>query len=499
MIDANRRTFLARAGGLAVAAAALPGWETVAAGSTGHAADAKLRALAREVKGKLIVSGGVGYRRAKLVYNARYNGSEPIAILYARNSADVKAAVLWGQKYGVRVIARSGGHSYAGYSTATGALVVDLTPMSAITVNRGARTVVIGAGARLIDIYYRLNNQGLTIPGGSCPTVGIGGLAQGGGIGLAARKWGTTSDNILSLSIITADGTYRVCTPTQHSDLFWACRGGGGGNFGVVTSFTFRVHPVTRAAFFNADWSWDQASEALSAWQSFGPSAPDELYSLISLSTGGSDGPQVGAYGEYLGSESQLRRVLAPLARAGASISTGSGSYYQMSLHFAGCGGGESLRKCRAFLPETFAAKSDYFAQPISSAGRSSLEHWINIRQNQSTGTGGVIFDAYGGAINRVKPEATAFVHRDQQFSAQYFAYWSGNESAPQSLAWMKDLYAAMAPHASGYAYQNYIDPNLTNWRHAYYGSNYDRLVEIKNPYDPDFFFRFRQAIGTPV
>jgi FAD/FMN-containing dehydrogenase len=497
VFEVDRRALLQRAGGVAIAATALPGWEAVGAGAAARGADARLRALAREVKGPLVVRGAAGYGRAKRVFNARYSGADPIAVLYAEGSADVSAAVRWAQRHGVRIVARSGGHSYAGYSTATGALVVDLTRMASIAVDRSSRTAVIGAGARLIDIYRRLNNQGLTIPGGSCSTVGISGLAQGGGVGLAARKWGTTADNIVSFAIVTADGRHRVCTPLQHADLFWACRGGGGGNFGIVTSFTLRVHPVTGASYFNADWPWSEASGAVAAWQAFAPGAPDDLYALISLSTGGGSGPQVGAFGQYFGSQRRLRRVLRPLARAGASITTGSASYYRLSLRWAGCAG-QSIQRCRAFVPEIFAAKSDYFSRPISPGGRATMKRWIDIRQGQGTGTGAIILDAYGGAINRVKPDATAFVHRDQLFSAQYLSYWFNGRSGPQSLSWIRSFHAAMRPYASGYAYQNYIDPDLASWRRAYYGSNYDRLVEVKRTYDPDRLFRFRQAIGTP-
>jgi FAD/FMN-containing dehydrogenase len=376
-------------------------------------------------------------------------------------------------------------------------LVIDLTDLDGIAVNQPARSAVVGAGARLIDVYARLANRGATIPAGSCPTVGVGGLALGGGVGFASRKLGTTADNVLSVQIVTADGRIRTCDRTTHADLYWACRGGGGGNFGVVTSFRFRIHPVTRASYFVITWPWSSIKDVVAAWQRFAPHAPDGLFSICRLATGATQ-PTVQAFGQFFGSEAKLRQLLAPLRDVpGGSLATGTSSYLDLMERWAGCltlefeechlAPGGSLARTR------FAAKSDYVAKRLPAAGIATLR--TRIEQRQGHGGGAAILDSYGGAINRVPLGATAFVHRHELFSIQYYAGIANAAGDAAALAWLRGFRSAMRPFASGFAYQNYIDADLVDWEHAYYGSNYPRLRLVKSKYDPDNVFRFRQSI----
>jgi FAD/FMN-containing dehydrogenase len=413
-----------------------------------------------------------------VVFNARYDRVHPLAVVQPLDAADVARTVAWARRHGVRLAARSGGHSYAGYSTTTG-VVADLRRLNAISVNTHARTATVGAGARLIDVVSTLARHGVAIPHGSCPTVGIGGLALGGGVGFASRAWGTTSDNVLALRLVTADGRIRNCSPHEHSDLYWACRGGGGGNFGVATSFTFRVHRVRNVSWFVADWPWSEVDAVVRAWSAFMPTAPDELFSICSLNAT----PHVEVFGQFLGTEAELGRVLAPLrAVAGISLRTGTSSYLGAQLRWAGCLG-RTTTACHTPHPTAFVAKSAYFDRPLPDAGLATLR-----RQLERPGAGSILLDSYGGALNRPAARATAFVHRNELFSAQYYANGT-------STAWVRAAYAAMKAYASGHAYQNYIDPDLADWRHAYYGKNLPRLVAIKHRYDPVRFFRFPQAI----
>ena len=183
-------------------------------------------------------------------------------------------AVQWAVSNGVPLRARSGGHSYAGFSTLSGGVQLDLRNLRGISVDTRNRTATIGAGSQLIDVYAALAAHGVTIPAGSCPSVGIAGHALGGGMGLAGRQFGLTTDNILSAQIVTADGRVRTASSKSNPDLYWALRGGGGGNFGVVTSLTLRVHPVPgTVAGFIVNWPWSQAANALAAWQAWAPHA----------------------------------------------------------------------------------------------------------------------------------------------------------------------------------------------------------------------------------
>jgi FAD/FMN-containing dehydrogenase len=486
------RRELARRGALAGAALAMPGWAAAEA-----MAPAPLGKLRRAVRGPVRTPPS----SSQLLYNERYGGIKPLAVLLAADAGDVQAAVRWAARNDVPITARSGGHGYAGYASARGGLVVDLRRLDRISVGSGRAT--IGPGAQLVDVYRKLAGAGATIPAGSCPSVGIGGHALGGGMGLAGRRFGLTCDNVASLRIVTADGRLVTADADTNPDLYWACRGGGGGNFGIVTSFQMRTHAVGSASWFFVSWPWASAGAALAAWQSLAPSTTSRLTSIFSLGTG-SGSPTVTALGQYFGSESQLRALVQPLRSvSGARFSSGTSGYFALQKRWAGCAT-ISTAACHTrgtepggTLPRArFAAKSDYVADPLSSAGRAALLGAIERRQNQGAGSGALLLDAYGGAINRVSADATAFVHRDVMFGIQELAYFS---SAGQSraLSWLQSTHAALGPYTTGAGYQNYIDPTLRSWQQAYYGANYDRLVEVKRRYDPDGLFTFAQAIGS--
>jgi FAD/FMN-containing dehydrogenase len=450
-----------------------------------------LRELRAAVRGPVVVPRG----SASLVYNTRFDGRRPDAVVQVRDTADVAAAVRWANRFDVRLVARSGGHSYAGYCSTGDGVVLDLSRLHGIRVSRGRATV--GPAAQLIDLQRALTRRGVTVPSGSCPTVGIGGLALGGGHGLAGRRFGLTSDNLLSARVVTADGRVRHVDADTNEDLYWACRGGGGGNFGVVTALTLRTHRAAAASYFFVSWPWSQASEAIVAWQRFAPHSPPALTSILSLSTtGGAGAPRVSALGQYFGGEAALRRLVRPLTRVGgASLRTGRSDYFTMVLRWAGCLDG-GLAACHRSTRSSFFAKSDYFDRPVGRRGRGRMIDWVERRQRTpSLGSGALLLDAYGGALNRPAADATAFVHRDMLFSIQYLAYFNGGAAGRASRRWINGVWRALRPHASGEAYQNYIDPDLDGWQRAYYGSNLARLREIKKQVDPDFRFRFPQAI----
>jgi FAD/FMN-containing dehydrogenase len=474
----GRREFLGDAVA-GVVALALPDGPPRAAALSRRAA----RALRSAVRGPVLFPRTPGYGARRLVYNTRFDGIRPDAVVQPLDTRDVQAVVRWAARFGVRVVPRSGGHSYAGYSTTADGVVVDLSRLRAIRVASGRATV--GAGAQLIDVYARLARRGLLVPAGSCPSVGIAGLALGGGHGLSGRRFGLTSDNLLAATIVTADGRARRVDADTGEDLYWACRGGGGGNFGIVTSLTLQAHRTRGGSWFFVGFPWSQASEALAAWQRFAPGAPPALTSVFNLSTsGGSGDPSATAVGQYYGSESALRRLIGPLSRvSGAAVSTGSDSTMGLVRRWAG-----SSARAR------FRAKSDYFDEPLPPRARRLMIDWIERRQRApEQGSGALLLDAYGGALNRPRADATAFVHRDMLFSLQYLTYFGGSGRAANR--WLGGVWRALRPYASGQAYQNYIDPELAGWQRAYYGSNLARLREIKRQVDPDFTFRFRQAI----
>jgi FAD/FMN-containing dehydrogenase len=466
------------------------------------ATGASLGDLEHAVRGAVLTPKSSAFGSAAEVYNQRYDGAKPLAIVRPKDTADVSAALKWAAKRDVRVLPRSGGHSYGGYSTGDGVMVVDLAGMSSVKFDHGSGTAEVEAGAQLIDVYLELAKHGVTIPAGSCPSVGAGGHVLGGGMGFAGRRLGMAADNLREVTIVTADGERRVADSTSENDLFWACRGGGGGNFGVTTKFKLNVHQAHSAAHFNISWPFAQAAQALDAWQSVIPEATRDLTAVFRLAAGGSS-PAVGTSGQYFGPVSNLPHLLSELISIpGASLSTGTLDYAELMLFWAGCSS-LSEAACHTvgthpggtFPRERFLAKSDYVGRKLNAKGRDALVKAIERRQaNLGGGSGAILLDSYGGAINDVPAAATAFVHRDELFCIQYLAYFpeSGTKTAKK---WAERTWKSMRTHVSGAAYQNYIDPELAGWENAYYGHNYARLQQVKKQYDPDFRFRFAQAI----
>jgi FAD/FMN-containing dehydrogenase len=509
----KRRAILTSAAAGA-AAFAIPGFIQAAAASSAGPKPSDWNALAKDLSGPLYRPGESGYPVASRLFDPRFDSIHPAGVAYCRNPHDVATCLAFVRKFKIPVAARCGGHSYAGWSSSTG-LVIDVTRMPGVTVS--GSTVTVGAGTRLIDFYNGLAAHGRAVPGGSCPTVGISGLTLGGGIGVVGRAFGLTCDLLESLQIVTADGELRTCGNRENPDLFWACRGGGGGNFGVVTSFTFVTFPAPSPWLFFLRWSWKHAAAVVAAWQSWAPHAPDALWSNLHLAAApGGRTPTVEVGGTYIGGINGVAGLLDQLyARVGlkpdVSHFLNQFSYLNAMLLEAGCNTGQAgYEACHPNWTFTGGgnlsrqpqlAKSDFFTRPLSSAGIGTLLRGIESLQSvhgAPGGVGGIAFDALGGAINRYKPDVTAFVHRNALFDAQYTTDWTNGAAAAginNQHAWLRSFWQSMRPYASGQAYQNYIDPDLINWSQAYYGANYPRLRQVKRTYDPTRVFNFPQAI----
>ncbi|HET9897997.1 MAG TPA: FAD-binding oxidoreductase [Streptosporangiaceae bacterium] len=479
-------------------------------------------ALRRELAGgRLVRPGSPDYAAARLLFDPKFDDSRPGAIAYCSAPEEVSACLEFVRKFGLPVAVRSGGHSYGGWSTTSG-LVLDVTPMAQVRLNASAGTARVGAGTLLIDLYSQLAGQGVTVPAGSCPTVGVAGLALGGGVGVIGRLYGLTCDSLIGVQIVTADGVVRECDASMEPDLFWACRGGGGGSFGVVTAFTFRTRPAPDLVLFYLTWPWAAAANVVAAWQDWAPFASDELWSNLHLSAepGGSE-PRVSVGGTCAGGTRQLEAALETLYSAtGSRPGTAfirSEQFLTAMLVEAGCSE-QSVQACH--LPSQHPAgvltrppeyaKSDFFTSKLPAGGIRQLIDQVQLMgqvAGASGASGSVAFDACGGAINRVRPGATAFVHRDALFLAQYSTSWTasgdragaGTAEVARQRAWLAGLHAAMRPYASGQAYQNYADPDLADWQRAYYGANYPRLQRVKAAADPADLFRFPQSVELPA
>ena len=499
MEQVTRRELLVRGGkaGL-LAVGALPLFSGRLADLAAAAPSGIYDELSSSLRGAVIVRGDAAYDEARVLFNTRFDTYKPQAVAFCESTADVQRTVRWARKHGIRIVPRSGGHSYGGYSSTSG-VIVDVSRLNAVTLDSGSRAVV-GAGARLIDVYDGLWQHGRTVPAGSCPTVGIAGLALGGGVGLASRKYGLTCDNLVEATVVLADGSGVVANAHQHPDLYWALRGGGGGNFGIVTRLVFRTHPVAQVATYALEWPWSDAAKVVQAWQKLAPHAPDGLFSVLNLSAAAGGRARITSAGQFFGSADRLRELVKPLANAGmpTRFTVTSRSYMDAQEMWAGCSG--TIAECH--LPpqgrlgrSTFKGKSSFANKPLSLRGINVMIRQIEARTTTGSGSGIILLDSYGGAINRVRKDATAFVHRDALFSMQYLAYWDVSAAAEPNLHWLRNFYAAMRPHVSPFAYQNYIDPDLGKWGRAYYGTNLDRLIAVKRRYDPQNVFRSSQSI----
>jgi len=492
----DRREFLERAGGF-VAVAGFSGPFRLAE----KLRDPRLRELDKLVQGDVLGRDDSGYAAARTVYSTRAT-TQPFAIVYAESVRDVQRTLLWARRHKLRIAPRSGGHSYGGYSLSTG-VVVDVSRLHGIAVGQGNAT--IGAGAKLYDVVAALAQHGVTIPAGSCPTVGIAGLTLGGGVGYASRKLGLTCDSLQEVRIVTADGKLRIANAKVNPDLLWACRGGGGGNFGIVTSFRFRTHSVGPIAIYRAQWPWDQARKVVAAWAGWAPHAPDELFAVCDLIAtdrrAAAPGPRlhVTSGGQFFGTPERLQALLQQLfAVAGkpTQLTVQAKTLLGAAQEWAGC---RDAATCSAPERATFKAKSWYVRKKLPGPAIDVLVQSLELRAaNPDLNRGAIYLDPMGGAINRVPKAASAFVHRDELVSIQAVAAWEATDPqrvADANLTAQRALADRLRPFVSGASYQNYIDPELAGWAHAYYGANLPRLARVKRRYDPGDVFRFAQSV----
>jgi FAD/FMN-containing dehydrogenase len=458
--------------------------------------------LARRLKGRLYLPSTPGYDTARLPYDARYDGTRPAAVARVASDADVAAALAFAREHRVPFSVRSGGHCYAGWSTGTG-LVLDVSGLAANKVTGTA--LVAGAGSRLVDVYQAAARAGRGIPAGSCPTVGLAGLALGGGVGVLTRAWGLTCDAVRAVRIVTADGHVRDVDAHSDPDLFWACRGGGGGSFGVVTRFTLDTHPAPAVSLFYLRFPWSAARDVVAAWQAWAPGADHRAWSTCKLLTTRQGPPQVTVSGTWIGPADAVGTLLAPLLRhAGAAPvvrSVRRRSYLAAMLTEAGCDPADPaachLPPAGRLTREPFAATSHMPPAPMSSAGIAALvravEHCVG---TPGLDQAGASLDALGGAVAAVPAAATAFVHRGSPFSVQYTATWrdGARAGAPYDRL-VRGMRTTMTPYLGGGAYVNYADAALPGWAQAYYGTNLPRLKKVKAEVDPGRVFTFPQAV----
>ncbi|RKN59430.1 FAD-binding oxidoreductase [Streptomyces klenkii] len=474
-------------------------------------AAAEWTALGADLSGSLIRPGDADYAAACQLYNTRFDGLRPVAIAYVSGMNDIVTCLAFARRYAVPVAIRSGGHSYAGWSSGNGRLVLDVSLLNTVRI-LSPDTAVTGAGTRLIDLYTTLAGQGVTVPAGTCPTTGISGLALGGGHGILSRLYGLTCDNLTGATLVTADGTALHCDRDHSPDLFWALRGAGHGNFGVVTHLRFRTHPIGDMATCLLSWPWSAASAVLRAWQGWGPALPDHIWSSCSLANTTGNTPHISVASFAIGApttlENALDRLTDTVGSPPAAFQLRRLAFLDTIREHAHCphhttpqchlpGHAPGREPVGKLTRDTFAARSDFFDRSLNTEGIHRLIAGLASfgRRGGCEGHAYVHLTALGGAINRVPPLATAFVHRNSRFLAQYLTTWKAGHPAAAHTAWLDRIHATMQRHASGSAYQNYTDLAVADWRTAYYGNATNRLTQIKHRYDPDHVFTYPQGL----
>ncbi|WP_329140953.1 FAD-binding oxidoreductase [Streptomyces sp. NBC_01476] len=457
------------------------------------------KALGSSLDGDLVLPQDSGYATGRRLYNTRYDNLRPAGIAYVTGAEDIRACLDFATRTGTVPVVRSGGHSYAGWSSGDGRLIIDVSRLNSIRLD--GTNATIGAGAKLIDVYSTLGDQGRCVPGGSCPSVGISGLTLGGGHGVLSRSMGLTCDNLIGATLITPDGRTHEVSADAEPDIFWALRGAGNGQFGVVTSLRFSTHATPDVVTGYLTWPWSRAAAVIRSWQSWGPDQPDPIWSALHLDCAPGGSPTVSVALMSTGSRDELAAAADRLADApggpgpASSVSLRPHAFLDAMFSYAGCSG-LSAAQCHLAPAghlgrETYTARSDFYDSRLSAAGIDTLLAQTQRLANQSGGgAGSIALTALGGAVNRPSPTATAFSHRRSRVLVQYLA-----SDHLADTSWLDTTHAAMRRYASGAAYQNYTDPTLKNWRTAYYGPNASRLATLKSHLDPNHLFTFPQSL----
>ncbi|MCT2589152.1 FAD-binding oxidoreductase [Streptomyces sp. N2-109] len=434
--------------------------------------------------GPVVVPSDPGYERARHIWNDRFD-CRPRAVMYPRNTAETAAAVGYVREHGVPFRIRSGGHNSEGFCTVDDGIIIDLSKLGGVAVNDDRTRAVISPGVLLGELYESLWSVGGTIPAGVCPDIRIGGHVLGGGIGMLVRSRGLLIDSLVGLTVVDAQGESLRVDDESHPDLLWACRGGGGGNYGIATSYTFEMKPVSEVTLYRLEWDWEGGISVLDAWQQWillADSRVNSRFNLFPRSAG-----TVLTTGLFEGSADELKSILQPLTDRHPPRDTSL-----RTMPFMESVGlfSEQVPSIRAkFVPALSAG-------PLDAPALKVLER----RHRDAPAGVKTGFYGLGGAVlGSVPADQSAFAHRDASLCVEYLGHWHGAENDSEHLDWLAGTREEMDCFMTGGAYVNSPDRDLDNWLHAYYGDNLPRLMEVKRRYDPADLFSFEQSIPASL
>jgi FAD/FMN-containing dehydrogenase len=438
--------------------------------------------LRARFRGHVLEPGDPGYDTARRVDNAMID-RRPALIARCAGVADVLASARFAREQDLVVSVRSGGHNVAGNAVCDGGLMIDLSPMKGVRVDPDARTARAEAGVTWGDLDAETQAFGLATTGGVISTTGIAGLTLGGGVGWLNGRFGLACDNLVAADVVTADGRLVHASDTQNADLFWGLRGGGG-NFGIVTSFEYRLHPVgpmvlSGPLFHPAA----RGREVLRFYREFSASEPDELTTYAGLLTGPDGTPLVGIVPCYAGSPEDGERLVGRLRKFGPPVADMLGPMPYLAVQ-------------RMFNDAFPAGRYQYWKSSFATEITDQLidavvEHMARVPSPHSA----VMLEHYHGAYARPAAGATAYSHRRPTYDVVIIANWTDAGDNDRNIAWARELFAAVQPQVSSAAYVNFLDRDDADRVRAAYGENYDRLVALKRKYDPTNFFRMNQNV----
>lgn len=448
-------------------------------------ARAAVQELGDSLRGNLLLPGHAAYEEARRVLNASID-RHPALIVQAKGVADVRNAVDFARESNLLLAVKCGGHSHSGKSTCDGGMMIDLSLLRSVRVDPAARVAQVSGGSLLGDMDHETMAFGLVTPAGTVSHTGIGGLTLGGGYGRLARRFGLTLDNVVGFDVVTPDGRLRRAEAGQNPDLYWALRGGGG-NFGVVTSFELRLHEMQREVIGGQiAFPVEQARQILEFYGEYGPRAPDELALDFALVDAGIAGSLVGFSICYSGAPERFEPILETLRSAGTPLFEDIETWDYVALQKSG-----DITDPRAIGSYTKSG----FSAGLTPAYVDAIVTGFEASEGRNTT---FAFQHDGGAINRIATDATAFPHRNINFTPLLVIDWPIDSDPERHIEWLRAYWATIEPHIQGFYTNDLIDETQQQVNENYLG-NYDRLVAIKNRYDPTNLFRLNANIIPTV
>ena len=447
--------------------------------------NAKVEAFRSGLRGEVLLPGDDGYQAGRKVFNGMID-KRPAMIVRCAGTVDVVHAVDFARTHNLLIAVRGGGHSVGGKAVCDGGMLIDLSPMKGIHVDPKRRTARAQPGLLLGDFDRETQGFGLATPLGVVSLTGIAGLTLGGGLGWLSGKYGLSCDNLLSAEVVTADGRLLTASPAENEELFWCLRGGGG-NFGIVTSFEYQLHPVGPVLFGVGVYDLSKAKEVLRLYRQFAQECPDEVSTVAKLGTD-PDGRRIVAIAAcYSGPLDEGEKSLLPIRKFGSPIAgeIQVQSYVELQSRADG-----------SFPPGYLHYWKASFLRALSDDAIGVLEEYAATKPSPLTGIG---LQQMHGSASRVAPADTSFAHRFEQWDWLILSQWTDAGDSEENISWTREFSEKMRPFVEEGVYVNNLGDEGDERVRAAYGQNYERLMALKNKYDPTNFFCLNQNIKPPA